>query len=54
MRKVLTPFAAVLTALALFAVPSAFAFTQNPDTGATDTEVTVGSEDSFFSGNKQN
>jgi hypothetical protein len=54
MRKVLTPLAAVLTALALFAVPSAFAFTPNPDTGATDTEVTVGSEDSFFSGNKQN
>ena len=54
MRRVVTPLAVALTTFAIVFVPGAFAFTPNPDTGPGDTEVTVGSDDSFFSGNKQN
>jgi hypothetical protein len=54
MRRSFKALAAALTAFVLIFVPSALAFTPNPDTGVGDTEVTVGSDDSFFSGNKQN
>lgn len=54
MPRILIRISAALAACAFVFVPGALAFTSNPDTGATDTEVTVGSEDSFFSPNKQN
>lgn len=54
MRRVVTPLALALTTFVIVFVPSAFAFTPSPDTGPGDTEVTVGSDDTFFSGNKQN
>ncbi len=54
MRKILTRICVALAACVFVFVPSALAFTSNPDSGTGDTEVTVGSEDSFFSGNKQN
>src|SRR5215218_3677006 len=54
MRKILARICGGLVACAFVFVPSALAFTSNPDSGLGDTEVTVGSDDSFFSGNKQN
>jgi hypothetical protein len=54
MRSVLTAVVAALAATVLVFVPSALAVSDFGDTGTTDTEVTVGSQDSFFSPNKQN
>ena len=54
MPSILIRACALLAACAFVFVPGALAFTSNPDSGPTDTEVTVGSDDSFFSGNKQN
>ena len=54
MRSVFTRASAVLAAMLLVFVPSALAVSDFGDTGTGDTEVTVGSQDSFFSPNKQN
>ena len=54
MPSILIRACAFLAACVFVFVPGALAFTSNPDSTPTDTEVTVGSDDSFFSGNKQN
>ena len=54
MQSVFRRALAVLAAMLLVFVPSALAVSDFGDTGPGDTEVTVGSQDSFFSPNKQN
>jgi len=54
MPKILVRISATLAAFALVFVPGALAVSDFADSGVDDTEVTVGSQDSFFSPNKQN
>jgi hypothetical protein len=54
MPRILVRISATLAAFALVFVPGALAVSDFADSGAGDTEVTVGSQDSFFSPNKQN
>src|SRR3954467_518360 len=54
MPKILVRISATLAAFALVFVPGALAVSDFADSGVGDTEVTVGSQDSFFSPNKQN
>ncbi len=54
MPRVLRPATAFVAAVLLVFVPSALAQGDFADHGAGDNEVTVGSQDSFFSPNKQN
>src|SRR3954451_10817443 len=54
MPKILVRISAAVAAFALVFVPGALAVSDFADSGVDDTEVTVGSQDSFFSPNKQN
>jgi hypothetical protein len=54
MPRILVRISATLAAFALVFVPGALAVSDFADSGVGDTEVTVGSQDSFFSPNKQN
>ena len=54
MKRLLRPVSAITCVAVLVLVPSALAQSEFGDVGAGDTEVTVGSPDSFFSPNKQN